>query len=87
MYIGNQEEHHRKRTFKDEFVDLLRKHEIEYDERISGNSYVARKRGLGFGGFTLPTACAVGYWYIVGFPDWSPPSRSGYCPALLALCP
>jgi len=33
MYIGNQEAHHRKRTFKDEFVDLLRKHEIEYDER------------------------------------------------------
>jgi hypothetical protein len=26
------EDHHRKTTFKDEFVDLLRKHEIEYDE-------------------------------------------------------
>jgi putative transposase len=33
MYVGNQEAHHRKRNFKDEFVDLLRKHEIEYDER------------------------------------------------------
>ena len=33
MYIGNQEAHHRKRAFKDEFVDLLRMHEIEYDER------------------------------------------------------
>jgi hypothetical protein len=33
MYIGNQATHHRKRTFKDEFVDLLREHEIEYDER------------------------------------------------------
>ena len=33
MYIGNQEAHHRRRAFKDEFVDLLRKHEIEYDER------------------------------------------------------
>ncbi len=33
MYIGNQEAHYRKRAFKDEFVDLLRMHEIEYDER------------------------------------------------------
>jgi hypothetical protein len=33
MYISNQEAHHQKRTFKDEFVDLLRKHEIEYDAR------------------------------------------------------
>lgn len=32
-YIAKQEEHHRKRTFKDEFLDLLRKHEIDYDER------------------------------------------------------
>jgi REP element-mobilizing transposase RayT len=32
-YIGNQEHHHRKWTFKDEFVDLLRRHEIDYDER------------------------------------------------------
>jgi putative transposase len=32
-YIANQEEHHRKWTFKDEFRDLLRKHEIDYDER------------------------------------------------------
>ena len=32
-YIGNQEEHHRKQTFKDEFVDLLGKHEVHYDER------------------------------------------------------
>jgi REP element-mobilizing transposase RayT len=32
-YIGNQEQHHRKRTFKDEFIDLLRKHEIDYDDR------------------------------------------------------
>lgn len=32
-YIGNQEEHHRKRTFKQELITLLDKHEIEYDER------------------------------------------------------
>lgn len=32
-YIGNQEKHHRKRTFKEELVALLDKHEVEYDER------------------------------------------------------
>jgi REP element-mobilizing transposase RayT len=32
-YIGNQEHHHRKLSFKEEFVDFLVKHEIEYDER------------------------------------------------------
>jgi putative transposase len=32
-YIRNQESHHRKRTFKEEFVTLLERHEIEYDER------------------------------------------------------
>jgi putative transposase len=31
-YIGNQEHHHRKTTFKDEFVDFLRQHDIDYDE-------------------------------------------------------
>jgi putative transposase len=32
-YIRNQEEHHRKMTFQEEFVALLKKHGIEYDER------------------------------------------------------
>ena len=32
-YIQNQEEHHRKITFKEELIEFLRKHEIEYDER------------------------------------------------------
>ncbi len=32
-YILNQEEHHRKRSFKDEYLELLEKFEIEYDER------------------------------------------------------
>lgn len=32
-YIGNQENHHRKRTFKEEFVTLLERHGIEYNER------------------------------------------------------
>jgi len=32
-YIQRQKEHHRRRTFKDEFIDLLDKHGIEYDPR------------------------------------------------------
>lgn len=32
-YIANQKEHHKKRSFKDEFVAFLRKNEIEFDER------------------------------------------------------
>lgn len=32
-YIENQEEHHRKITFKEEFLEFLSKHGIEYDER------------------------------------------------------
>ena len=32
-YIANQEEHHRKITFKEEFIAFLKKHEIRYDER------------------------------------------------------
>ena len=33
-YIARQEEHHAKSSFEDEFVSLLRKHGIEYDERF-----------------------------------------------------
>ena len=32
-YIANQEEHHRKLTFKEELLALFRKHNIEYDEK------------------------------------------------------
>jgi len=32
-YIGNQEYHHRKVTFKDEFVEFLRTHDVSYDDR------------------------------------------------------
>lgn len=32
-YIAEQEAHHRWIPFKDELVEFLRKHEIEYDER------------------------------------------------------
>ena len=33
QYIDNQEEHHRKRTFQDEYRAILTKYGIEYDER------------------------------------------------------
>lgn len=32
-YIQNQEEHHRKQTYQEEFVALLDRHGIEYDPR------------------------------------------------------
>ncbi len=32
-YIANQEDHHRKRTFREEFVDLLEQAGVEYDEK------------------------------------------------------
>jgi REP element-mobilizing transposase RayT len=32
-YIDTKEEHHRTRTFQEEYRDFLRKYEIEYDER------------------------------------------------------
>jgi REP element-mobilizing transposase RayT len=32
-YIQNQEDHHRKRPFKVELIELLRKHHVEFDER------------------------------------------------------
>ena len=32
-YILNQEEHHATKTFKEEYIDLLKKFEIEYDEK------------------------------------------------------
>ena len=32
-YILNQEEHHKKKTFKEEYLDFLKKFEIEYEER------------------------------------------------------
>ncbi|CAN5412998.1 IS200/IS605 family transposase [soil metagenome] len=32
-YIQSQEEHHRKVSFKEEFITFLEKHEIEYDTR------------------------------------------------------
>ena len=36
-YLGGcitQAEHHQKRRFEDEYLDLLKKHEIDFDERF-----------------------------------------------------
>lgn len=32
-YILNQPKHHKKTTFKDEYINFLKKFEIEYDEK------------------------------------------------------
>ncbi len=32
-YITNQHEHHRKKTFQDEYRAFLKKYNVEYDER------------------------------------------------------
>ena len=33
-YVDTQEEHHRSRTFQEEYREFLRKHGVEYDERF-----------------------------------------------------
>jgi REP element-mobilizing transposase RayT len=32
-YIQNQREHHRKKTFQEEYLEFLHRHGVEYDER------------------------------------------------------
>ncbi len=32
-YIANQKEHHNKRSFKDEYRDVLKEHGVEFDEK------------------------------------------------------
>ncbi|SEO91520.1 REP element-mobilizing transposase RayT [Flavobacterium sp. CF108] len=33
-YIENQEEHHKKKTFKEEYINFLEKFEVDYDEKF-----------------------------------------------------
>jgi REP element-mobilizing transposase RayT len=33
QYIANQEEHHRKKSFKEEYIGMLVKYQVSYDER------------------------------------------------------
>lgn len=32
-YVKNQEEHHKTITFRDEYIELLKEHEVEFDEK------------------------------------------------------
>jgi putative transposase len=32
-YIGGQKEHHRRKTFQEEYREFLKRHEVEFDER------------------------------------------------------
>jgi hypothetical protein len=32
-YIANQEVHHRNRSFEEEYIEFLRRHNIEYDPK------------------------------------------------------
>lgn len=32
-YINNQEQHHKRKTFKEEYVDMLKKYDVPYDEK------------------------------------------------------
>ena len=32
-YIASQEEHHRRKSFQEEFLEFLKKHGIDYDPR------------------------------------------------------
>jgi REP element-mobilizing transposase RayT len=34
-YIENQEEHHKKRSFNEEYLDFLKKFEVSYDEKFT----------------------------------------------------
>ena len=37
QYILNQEEHHRKKTFREEYIEFLQRFQIEYDEKYLFN--------------------------------------------------
>jgi REP element-mobilizing transposase RayT len=37
QYINNQEEHHKKSTFKEEYLKLLQKFEVDYDDKYLFN--------------------------------------------------
>lgn len=39
-YIINQEEHHRKKTFQEEYLDFLKRYGVEFDERFIFKSVI-----------------------------------------------
>ena len=32
-YVKNQEEHHKKINFRDEYIELLKEHDVDFDEK------------------------------------------------------
>ena len=38
-YIKNQEEHHRKKSFQEEYIEFLEKYEVDYNERFLFDFY------------------------------------------------
>ena len=36
-YVGNQQEHHRTKSFKEEYKDFLKAYNMQYDERYLEN--------------------------------------------------
>ena len=40
QYIQNQENHHRRRSFKEEYLDMLKKFEVEYDPKYIFDFYL-----------------------------------------------
>lgn len=40
-YINRQEEHHRKKSFQEEYLDFLEKFEVEYDKRYLFDFHIA----------------------------------------------
>lgn len=39
-YIGNQEIHHQKKTFREEYLEILKKFDVEYDEKYIFNELI-----------------------------------------------
>jgi putative transposase len=60
-YIQNQEMHHRKTSFEDEFHALLRKHGVEYDSKYAFGWLCVAPTELDAACRSSPTASAVGY--------------------------
>ena len=67
-YIKNQEEHHRKKTYREELIELLKEFEVEFEEKYLD------WRGMSWGdelvlGFSLTAAAVVKPWDCRFTPD------------------
>src|SRR5437868_3437799 len=73
-YIRNQAEHHKKVSFKEEFIALLRKHRIQYDEHTFGSEV---SRPFGTLGPLDPLNPTLKGWAIIVPPFGRAASRRG----------